>query len=338
MWRRRTSRHSSWPVRTALIGALALAGCTNGDATAVDEPTTPPVTDGDAPEVERPQADEQSPEVPTDAELVAAGYQDFLTALSVALEVGDPDLQQLTDQATGDGLVSAQALVVSLTNQGRIARGELVPSLDSVDVEEDTATIEDCYRLDLVEYDAETDEQVADRGGARFAASAELERTADGAWIVTDFAEGDVCAPSAIAETVEDDYLAFWDAVWDAADPPDPDHPGLAATAAGDHLSGLQAQLTKLEENGNVRRGRGTEHPVVVLVTAADTQALVRDCVEENPETGVYDAATGELVEGGTDPGQRTLLEGRLELLEGSWRVTSVRVEEEDSSCEPAAS
>jgi hypothetical protein len=86
--------------------------------------------------------------------------------------------------------------------------------------------------------------------------------------------------------------------VWDAADPPDPDHPGLAATAAGDHLSGLQAQLTRLREAGNVRRGRGTEHPVVAFITAADTQALVSDCVEENPETGVYDATTGELVEG----------------------------------------
>jgi hypothetical protein len=31
----------------------------------------------------------------------------------------------------------------------------------------DSATVEDCYRADLVEYDADTDEQVADRGGAR---------------------------------------------------------------------------------------------------------------------------------------------------------------------------
>jgi hypothetical protein len=323
-------------VRAALVGALALVGCTSGDATAVDEPAEPDVIDDAAPEEELPQADEQSPEAPTDAELVAAEYQDFLQALSVALEAGDPDLEQLTSQATGDGLVSAQALVVSLTDQGRIARGELVPSFESVDVEGDAATIEDCYRLDLIEYDAETDEQLADRGGARFAASVELEREPD--WVVTDFAEGDVCAPAEIAETVTDDYLAFWDAVWDAADPPDPDHPGLAATAAGDHLSGLQAQLTQLQEDGHVRRGRGTEHPVVVFVTAADTQALVSDCVEENPETGVYDATTGELVEGGTDPGQRTLLESRLELIDGTWRVTSVRVEEENSSCEPAAS
>jgi hypothetical protein len=285
-------------VRAALVGALALVGCTNGDATAVDEPAAPDVIDDASSEEEAPHVDEQNLEAPTDAELVAAEYQEFLKALSVALETGDPDLEQLTSQASGDGLVSAQALVVSLTDQGRIARGELVPSFESVDVEGDAATIEDCYRLDLIEYDAETDEQLADRGGARFAASAELERHADGSWVVTDFAEGDVCAPAEIAETVADDYLAFWDAVWDAADPPDPDHPGLAATAAGDHLSGLQAQLTRLREAGNVRRGRGTEHPVVAFITAADTQALVSDCVEENPETGVYDATTGELVEG----------------------------------------
>jgi hypothetical protein len=233
--------------------------------------------------------------------------------------------------------VSAQAMVVSLTEAGRVARGDFVSSFESVEVDGDAATVRDCYRADLVEYDATTDEEVADRGGARFAATATLERD-DAGWAVTEFAQGDVCAPSEIATEVRDRYLAFWDAVWSAADPPDPGHPGLADTAAGDHLAGLEAQLTQLRDDGQVRRGRGTENPVVEYVTDHDAAAVVSDCVEEDPDGGIYDATSGERIEGGTAPGQLTLLETRLEVIDDAWRVVNVRVVEEDSSCVPGES
>jgi hypothetical protein len=250
------------------------------------------------------------------------------------MEAGDPDLTELTEHAEGAGLVSAQAMVVSLTEAGRVARGEFVPSFESIEVDGDSATVEDCYRADLVEYDATTDEQVADRGGARFEATARSNAT------MRRVAGHRVRAGGRLRSGRDrrrgrDRYLAFWDAVWSAADPPDPDHPGLADTAAGDHLAGLQAQLTQLRDDGQVRRGRGTENPVVTYVTDHDTAALVSDCVEENPDGGVYDAQSGERIEGGTAPGQRTLLETRLELIDDAWRVVNVRVVEEDSSCVP---
>ncbi|MFA9430965.1 hypothetical protein [Egicoccus sp. AB-alg2] len=313
-----------------MAGSLALAACTStGSANPAEDPpeAAPPATDEDGPDD---PLDE--PDRPTDDEAVGAAYEAFLDALTAAMEAGDPDLTELTEHVDGAGLVSAQAMVVSLTEAGRVARGEFVPSFESIEVIGDLATVEDCYRADLVEYDAATDEQVADRGGARFAATARLERDG-GSWRVTEFAQGDVCAPAAIAAEVRDRYLAFWDAVWSAADPPDPDHRGLAETAAGTHLEGVQAQLTQLRDAGQVRRGRGTEHPVVTYVTDRDTAALATDCVEENPEGGVYDVQSGERIEGGAAPGQRTLLETRLELIEDAWRVVNVRVVEEDSSC-----
>jgi hypothetical protein len=322
---------------TAIVaGSLALAACTStGDADPVGNPpeAAPPATDDDnsADPVEEPG----DPVEQSDDEAVAAAYEAFLDGLTAAMEAGDPDLTELTEHAEGAGLVSAQAMVVSLTEADRVARGEFVPSFESIEVDGDSANVEDCYRADLVEYDAATDEQVADRGGARFAATARLERAAE-TWLVTEFAQADVCAPAEIADEVRDRYLAFWDAVWSAADPPDPDHPGLAETAAGTHLEGLQAQLTQLRDEGQVRRGRGTENPVVTYLTDQDTAALVSDCVEENPDGGVYDAQSGERIEGGTAPGQRTLLETRLELIEETWRVVNVRVVEEDSSCVPA--
>ena len=330
------SLRRSRPVAAVLAGGLALAACT-ADSEAPQDDALPPAESTSVIEEEPPDADKPAPEEPSDGDAVVDSYGGFLAALTAAMDAGDPDLTELTGTATDDALLSAQAMVVSLVDAGRTARGDIVPSIETIVVEDDFATLEDCYRLDLVEYDPEADEQVADRGGARFQASAALIRNDDDHWVVTEFVEGDVCAPTEIADTVADRYLAFWDAVWDAADPPDPDHPGLADTAAGDHLVGLRAQLTQLRDDGHVRRGRGTEHPVVVYVTAHDTQALVRDCVEEDPETGIYDATSGERVEGGTEEGQRTLLETRLKVVDGDWRVVNVRVEEEDSSCEPGA-
>ena len=319
---------------TAIVaGSLALAACTStGDANTVEDPPAPPATDEDdsGHAVDKPD----DPVEPTDEEAIASAYEAFLDGLTAAMEAGDPDLTDLTEHAEGTGLVSAQAMVVSLTEASRVARGEVVPSFESIEVTGDAATVEDCYRADVVEYDAATDEQVADRGGARFATTARLEREA-GTWVVIEFAQGDVCAPAEIAAEVRDRYLASWDAVWSAADPPDPDHPGLAETAAGAHLAGLQAQLTQLRDAGQVRRGRGTENPVVTYVTDHDTAALVSDCVEENPDGGVYDAQSGERVEGGTTLGQQTLLETRLEVVEDAWRVVGVRVVEEDSTCVP---
>jgi hypothetical protein len=327
---------SSRLARAIVAGSLALAACTStGDANPIEEQpeASPTATNEDN---SGSSGDEPDDTVePTDEEAIAAVYGAFLGALAAAMEVGDPDLTELTELAEDAGLVSAQAMVVSLTEAGRVARGEFVPSFESIEVDDGSANVEDCYRAELVEYDATTDEQVADRGGARYEATARLGRDGD-AWLVTEFAQGDVCAPAEIAAEVRDRYLAFWDAVWSAADPPDPGHPGLAETAAGAHLEGLQAQLTQLRDEGQVRRGRGTENPVVTYVTDHDTEAFVSDCVEENPEGGVYDAQSGERIEGGTAPGQRTLLETRLELIEETWRVVNVRVVEEDSSCVPA--
>jgi hypothetical protein len=330
--------HGSFRLATALVaGSLALAACTStGDANPAANPPEedPPATAGDGAPAE---TAEPEPEPPTEEEVVAAAYDGFLGALTAAMAAGDPDLPELAEHATGAGLVSAQAMVVSLTTADRVARGEFVPSIESIELEGGRAELEDCYRAGIVEFDAETDEQVADRGGARFEAKAELERQ-DDTWIVTDFAEGDVCAPAEIAAVVEDRYLAFWDAAWAAADPPDPDHHGLSETAAGDYLEGLKAQLALLRDRGQVRRGRGTENPVTVYVTGHDEQALVRDCVQENPEGGVYDAASGELVDGGGEPSELTLLEARLEVIDELWRVVNVSVVEEGSSCSPDAS
>ncbi len=64
---------------------------------------------------------------------------------------------------------------------------------------------------------------------------------------------------------------------------------------------------------------------------------MVDDCAELDPQGGLFDARTGQRVEGTGQPGDRDLVEARLELIGGTWKVVNVNVVEEDSACEPGA-
>lgn len=128
-------------------------------------------------------------------------------------------------------------------------------------------------------------------------------------------------------------YLDFWDAVEAATDPPDPEHPDLLATAAGLQLEQLQEVIAGYREDGYVRRGDHEHHPSIREFLDGGSAAVVDDCNVLDSEAGLYDAETGERVEGGGEPGDRELLEARLELVDGAWKVVNVNVVEEDSTC-----
>lgn len=133
-------------------------------------------------------------------------------------------------------------------------------------------------------------------------------------------------------------YLAFWEAVAEAADPPDPDHAALEATTADPQLEQLREIFVEDLEQGRFRRVVGTYHPEVRALLDAGAAAVVDDCVEVDPEDGTYDAETGERISEPGEPGYRELLEARLELIGGTWKVVNINVVEGDSECEPAAS
>ncbi|MDP8927993.1 MAG: hypothetical protein M3O70_05265 [Actinomycetota bacterium] len=132
-------------------------------------------------------------------------------------------------------------------------------------------------------------------------------------------------------------YVAFWDAVTAASDPPNPDHPALAATAAGPQLEQLRRILSRYREQGYVRRGQARRHPTLRQILDGGSAAVVDDCSELDPEGGLFDLKTGKRVEGGGEPGNRELLETRLELNAGTWKVVNVNVVEENSACRPGA-
>jgi hypothetical protein len=145
-------------------------------------------------------------------------------------------------------------------------------------------------------------------------------------------------APDAVESAIVARYLAFWEAVAEAADPPDPDHPALEESAADPQLEQLRGVLADDREQGRFRRVVGTHSPEVRELLDSAAAAVVDDCAQLDPEDGTYDAETRERISEPTEPGYRELLEARLELIGGEWKVVNINVVEEDSECEPAAS
>lgn len=326
--RDRPSRLTARSVRASFAAVLlVLAGCASpGVDGSIAEPTTPTTT-------ALPTSSAPSPTETVSAEVeVVAAYEQYLEATAEAMKTGDGELEALLDAAEGQALAAAQARVVALASQERTARGRLVPSVEEVRVQGDTATVRDCYRADITEHEQSTGEQVADRGGARLSATAQLKQDG-GAWVVASFKEGDSCVPSELAAEIEDQYLAFWATVAEAGAPPDPQHQGLGDVAAGDQLEGLRSRLRDFEQQGYEIRDDSVANPRVVQVSHRDTVAHVRDCRELDPDGGVYDADSGELIDGGARDGQHALWVVRLELIDGVWKVVDADLAEEDSKC-----
>lgn len=317
--------------RVLPIAALVLlVGCARGGAngsTSSSSPSRPAPT----PTVTAAASSPEQSEDPQAA--VVAAYERYLDAATTATASADPNHPELLDTARGQALAAVQARVATLSSQDRTARGRFLPAIEAVEIDGETAEIRDCYRADITEHSADTGEEVADRAGARFAAWVELEQLSDGRWVVVAFHEGDPCVPSELAAVIEDRYREFWDALATAGSPPDPDHPALADVAAGEQLDGLREQLRRFRDAGHEVRNESVSHPTTLEVSDHDTVARLRDCRELDPEGGVYESSSGELVDGGARPGQRALWEARLELIGGSWKVVDADLVEEDSAC-----
>jgi hypothetical protein len=319
----------------ATVGLLLLSACTGGNAVEPN-PTGGSSSRATAPP-ESPTPSESPPTVSESAAAtsdVEAAYQRYLDTTVAAMETGDPTR---IEGATGQALAAAQARVAALSSNDRVAKGAFRPAIQSLEVDADTAELRDCYAVDITEHDKDTDEQLADRNGTRFAASVVLEQS-DEDWVVAEFNPGEFCVPDGLAAEIEDRYLAFWAAVSAAGRPPNPDHPDLVDTAAGEQLEGLRKQISGFRDDGHEVRDDTVSHPAATQISENDTVAIVRDCRDLDPDGGLYDAETGELVHGGAEPGQRDLWETRLEVIGGAWKVVDADLIEGDSACEPAAS
>lgn len=130
-------------------------------------------------------------------------------------------------------------------------------------------------------------------------------------------------------QAVIDAYLAAIDAFYLAANPPDPDHPALDATTAGEFREALRELLGRQQDEGiGARRGQTTaNHPRVIAI--ADDTAQLEDCLDDADIQ--FDLATGEVVD---DSIVHIRFLVQLEEINGSWRVTRRDITEElDEPC-----
>lgn len=128
-------------------------------------------------------------------------------------------------------------------------------------------------------------------------------------------------SPEAAAEhDVSTAYLAAWDGIVAASDPPDPASIGLVAVLMGDALEVVRTSITGLQERGQSLVGEIT-HDVHVQSLAGET-AVVFDCTVD----GLHERPTGEppdpaigTVELGHEARMRKTVEGwKVERMFGS--------------------
>ena len=119
---------------------------------------------------------------------------------------------------------------------------------------------------------------------------------------------------------VEAAYLAYWEMAKRLSENPDPHDPELAERATGTNLDQVVDNLTTLKAQGRaIRFGRLYRHEVQ-SVELTGTTALVRDCSVDDAAT--INASTGRDVSASVTT---ALLEARLALEDGSWRVGSIQ-------------
>ena len=118
-------------------------------------------------------------------------------------------------------------------------------------------------------------------------------------------------------------YRAFWGAYLEAANPMDPTHQALTATATGEELQKVRRAFAAHFQKGEVIRGELDLRPQVTGQTGST--ATVTDCYGDS--THVYDSATGER----KDPPETVRYQVTATLVTegGVWKVSAMKKEGE---------
>jgi hypothetical protein len=300
----------------ALLVALLLTGCSNPDpVVAPEEPSNPDGTAasdlGNSNESEPAPADE----TPGTEEL-AAVWEAFHAAWVEQAAADDPDPAAFEDVAVDpDGV--AEALTMQRGDSRLVTtEAELWPRFD---IDGNSAEVADCTIVAQ-----HPDGQPNSTATVTIGWAATAVVTEDG-WRIQDARQLDLFC---IAEELNDELLAAYrafreakDAAWD---PPDPEHPDLERTMAGDQLEFIRDLLAEHQREGIViREPAATDNAVVFDVGLG--RATVSDCTEQVEGYGAFDVDSGERLDdliAPVDPGRLDAQSVELERDDdGAWRV-----------------
>lgn len=124
-------------------------------------------------------------------------------------------------------------------------------------------------------------------------------------------------------------YRAFWVAYLRAADPMDPRHPDLVATATGAQLEQVQKAFLARFSAGEVIRGTIEPHPRLVGAVQG-TAATVADCYIDDAH--IFDATSGAQKDDPAPVNQQ--IRADMVLVDSTWRVAAIH--HEAKGCTPS--
>lgn len=322
------AHNSARPVRLLvfLVGFAMVAACSNSDpVVAPEEPSNP---DG-APAPD--DSDDSNEPEPEPAEELAGVWETFHAAWVEQAAADDPDPAAFESVATDpDGVVEA---LIALRGDGRLVttETELWPRFE---VQGDNAEVVDCAIV-VQHPDGQPDSLATVTIGWEATAVA-----TDYGWRIDDAWQHDLFC---VAEELNDqllsayrDFRAAKDAAWD---PPDPNHPDLERTMAGEQLEFIRELLAEHQREGIVVRDPAPANEAVVFGVGIG-EATVSDCAEQVPERGAFAVETGERLDELIPPtrdGQLDLQSVELERGDdGSWRVVD-QAGTRDTNCVPGS-
>ena len=319
------------PVRMHIFGLAAvcaalLAACTGATDTQPPQAEPPGGTNPDPP-AEQPVEEPAHDPGPAAADQLAETWAAFQTAWLEQAAVDNPDPSAFDSLAVDPDAV-VETLIVQRGESRLVTTGtELWPRFD---IDGDRAEVVDCAIIEQ-HPDGQPDSLATVTIGWEATAIA----TDDGWRIQQARQSGLFC----IDEELNDQLLAAYrdfraakDAAWD---PPDPDHPDLERTMAGEQLEFIRELLAEHQRDGIVIRDPAPTDNAVVFDVGIGT-ATVSDCTEQVEEYGAFDLDSGERLDELIAPVEPGRLDAQsVELRRGDdglWRVVD-QAASRDTNC-----
>ena len=306
---------SASPFAAIALLALAVACSSTPDPPPADRDDPPPADEreGDVePEPADPAAEDDQP----DPDELAATWEAFHTAWTEQAAADDPDPDAFDGLAADPDATIEQ--LDTLRAGGRLVttEAELWPTFT---IDDDRAEIVDCAIVS--QHPAAQPDSIA-TVTVNWAATATL--TGDG-WRIETARPGDLfCIAEELNDQLLDAYRQYREALDEAWDPPDPEHPDLERTMAGEQLEFIRELLAEHQRDGIVVREPAPTDNAVVFDVGIGT-ATVSDCTEQVPGYGAFDLETGDRLDNLVAPVEPGRLDAQsVELVRtdtGGWRV-----------------
>lgn len=329
-----------------LLAAVAALPACSSAGEEPPEPVAPPAAvepdpvDAAPAPTSEPEAQPETPttEPETQPDPIAAGedellavWEAFHAAWVEQAAIDDPDPAAFVGLASDPE--QTVAVLQALRGDARLVTTdvELWPRLD---IAGDHAEVVDCA-ISVQHPDGQPDSDAVVTVGWEATAIA-----SDDGWRIDAARPGELfCVAQELNDVLLAAYEAFRSAKDAAWDPPDPDHPDLERTMAGEQLDFIRGLLTDHRRDGIVVRDPAPTDNAAVFELGIGV-ATVSDCAEQVPERGAYDLDTGERLDELIPP----ISDGQLDLQsvvlvraeDGVWRVVD-QAGTRDTNCIPGS-